>query len=111
MKRSWRVWLAQGAERDFFSILHWTAEQFGERQARVYETTLRSALKELANGPGAVGSRARPELGANVFSLHVSRKGRKGKHLLIFRTHEEAKSIEVIRILHDSMDLVRHLDS
>lgn len=25
MKRSWRVWLAQGAERDFFSILHWTA--------------------------------------------------------------------------------------
>ena len=101
MKRSWRVWLAQGAERDFFSILHWTTERFGERQARVYETTLRSALKELANGPGAVGSRARPELGADVFSLHVARKGRKGKHLVIFRTHEEAKSIEVIRILHD----------
>ena len=111
MKRSWRVWLAQGAERDFFSILHWTTERFGERQARVYETTLRSALKELANGPGAVGSRARPELGADVFSLHVSRKGRKGKHLVIFRTHEEANSIEVIRILHDSMDSVRHLDS
>ena len=85
MKRSWRVWLAQGAERDFFSILHWTTERFGERQARVYETTLRSALKELANGPGAVGSRARPELGADVFSLHVSRKGRKGKHFVIFR--------------------------
>lgn len=51
MKRSWRVWLAQGAERDFFSILHWTTERFGERQARVYETTLRSALKELANEP------------------------------------------------------------
>ena len=89
MKRSWRVWLAQGAERDFFSILHWTTERFGERQARVYETTLRSALKELANGPGAVGSRARPELGADVFSLHVSRKGRKGKHLVVFRTHEQ----------------------
>ena len=111
MKRSWRVWLAQGAERDFFSILHWTTEQFGERQARVYETTLRSALKELANGPGAVGSRARPELGVDVFSLHVARNGRKGKHLVVFRTLEEAKSIEVIRILHDSMGLVRHLDS
>lgn len=111
MKRSWRVWLAQGAERDFFSILHWTTKQFGERQARVYETTLRSALKELANGPGAVGSRARPEFGVDVFSLHVARKGRKGKHLVIFRTHEEAKLIEVLRVLHCSMDLVRHLDS
>ena len=111
MKRSWRVWLAQGAERDFFSILHWTTERFGERQARVYGTTLRSALKELANGPGAVGSRARPELGVDVFSLHVARNGRKGKHLVVFRTLEETKSIEVIRILHDSMDSVRHLDS
>jgi len=111
MKRAWRVCLAQGAGRDFFSILHWTTEQFGQRQARVYETTLRSALKELANGPDVVGSRARPEMGSDISSLHVARKGRNGRHLVVFRTHEEAKMIEVLRILHDSMDLARHLDS
>jgi len=55
MRQSWRVWLAEGAERDFFRVLRWTTEQFGKRQARVYETTLRSALKALASGPSALG--------------------------------------------------------
>ena len=111
MKRAWRVWLTQGAERDFYSILHWTTKQFGKRQARVYETTLRSALKVLVIGPGAVGSQTRPDLGSDVSSLHVARNGRNGRHLVVYRTHEEAKMVEVLRILHDSMDLARHLDS
>lgn len=57
MTRAWHVKLAESAERDFFSILRWTADQFGKRQARVYETTLRSALKTLASGPSALGCR------------------------------------------------------
>jgi hypothetical protein len=55
MSQTWRVWLGEGVERDFFSILRWTVEQFGKRQARVYETALRSALKALASGPSALG--------------------------------------------------------
>jgi len=110
MRRTWRVWLAEGAERDFFSVLRWTTEQFGKRQARVYETTLRNALKALASGPGVMGCRARPDLGSNIASLHVARQGRKGRHLLVFRTPEQDGVIEVLRILHDSMDLQRHLD-
>lgn len=111
MRRTWRVWLAEGAERDFFSVLRWTTEQFGKRQARVYETTLRNTLKALAFGPSVMGCRARPDLGSNIASLHVARRGRKGRHLLVFRTHEQDGVIEVLRILHDSMDLPRHLDS
>lgn len=111
MRRAWRVRLAQGAERDFFSILRWTTEQFGKRQARIYATTLRSALKALASGPNVLGCRTRPDLGANVAFLHVARQGRKGRHLLLFRVHEQDCVIEVLRILHDSMDLARHLGS
>lgn len=111
MRRSWRVWLAEGAERDFFNILRWTAEQFGKRQARVYETTLRNALKALASGPNALGCRERPDLGVDVASLHVARQGRKARHLIVFRAHEKMAAIEVLRILHDSMDLARHMDS
>lgn len=111
MRRTWRVWLAEGAERDFFSVLRWTTEQFGKRQARVYETTLRNALKALASGPSVMGCRARPDLGSDIASLHVARQGRKGRHQLVFRTHEQDGVIEVLRILHDSMDLSRHLDS
>lgn len=111
MRRARRVFLAKGAERDFFSILRWTTERFGKRQARVYETTLRNALKVLASGSSVVDCRARPDLGSDVASLHVARQGRKGRHLLVFRTHEQGGVIEVLRILHDSMDLARHLDS
>ena len=80
--------LSQGAERDFFNILHWTAEQFGKRQARAYETTLRSALKALVVGPDAVGSRPRTDLGPEIGSLHVARQGRYGRpHDGICHTH------------------------
>jgi toxin ParE1/3/4 len=109
MTKTWHVWLAEGAERDFFSVLRWTTEQFGKRQARVYETTLRRALKTLASGPSVLGCRTRPDLGAVIASLHVARQGRKGRHLLVFRAHEQDGVIEVLRILHDSMDPARHL--
>ena len=110
MKRRWRVWLAQGAERDFFNILQWTAEHFGKRQARVYETTLRGALKALEDGPNTPGCLVRPDMGYGIISLHVARKGRKGRHFVVFRIRDEANAIGVLRILHDSMDLARHLE-
>jgi toxin ParE1/3/4 len=105
------VRLAEGAERNFFSILRWTTEQFGKRQARVYETTLRSALKALATGPNVLGCRARPDIGTGIMGLHVARNRRKGRHIIVFRAHEEMTAIEVLRILHDSMDLQQHVDS
>lgn len=109
MRRTWRVRLAERAELDFFSVLRWTTEQFGKRQARVYETTLRDALKALASGPDVTGYRAQPDLGSGIASLHVARRGRKGRHLLVFRPNEQDGVIEVLRIVHDSMDLQQQL--
>lgn len=111
MSQGWRVRLTQSAEHDFFNILRWTAAHFGKPQARVYEAMLRDTLKALAAGPDTVGCRARPEIGAGIAGLHVARQGRKGRHLVIFRAHAAVSMIEVLRILHDSMDLARHLDS
>lgn len=109
MRLSWQVRLSPLAERDFFDILRWTTEHFGKRQARVYATTLRLALKVLVAGPGAQGSIARSELGANILTLHVARNRRKGRHFIVYRAHEDNQCIDVIRILHDSMDLARHI--
>jgi plasmid stabilization system protein ParE len=36
--------------------------------------------------------------------LHVSRGGRRGRHLILFRAGPE-DTIEVLRILHDRMDI------
>src|SRR5947208_3510895 len=41
-------------------------------------------------------------------TLHVARRGRRGRHLLLYRV-AEAQIIEIARILHDQMDSERHL--
>jgi toxin ParE1/3/4 len=111
MKQRWQVRLTDRAQSDYSEIVRWTAEHFGVRQARNYATTLRRALKALGEGPSLIGLRSRSELGQDVATLHVARKGRKGRHLLVLRIREQDGVIEVLRILHDSMDLTRHLDA
>ncbi len=111
MTLRWKVSLTAEASRDFANILHWTVDQFGKGQARTYEKTLRSALNDLAQGPEAAGCRQRTDIGPGIHTLHVARKGRKGRHFVMFRSDESTgeRIIEVLRLLHDSMDLVRHL--
>jgi toxin ParE1/3/4 len=108
---SWSLRLSASAEQDYRKILQWSAERFGARQARVYATTLRLAFTALTSGPAVAGVRERPEFGRNLCSLHITRQGRKGRHFIIFRVSRAPKRnlIEVLRILHDSMDLERQL--
>jgi toxin ParE1/3/4 len=107
-KRKWRVRLGALAEIDFANILKWTAENFGPRQARVYRDTIVQAIGELADGPDVAGSIARNEILHELRTLHVARHGRRGRHLLMYRVSGD-KTIEIGRILHDRMDLSRHL--
>jgi len=48
-----------------------------------------------------------------MYTLHVARHGRRGRHFVVFRVGRESDHgvIEVLRLLHDSMDLQRHLRS
>jgi toxin ParE1/3/4 len=107
----WKVRLSAAAEADYRQILRWTAENFGSAQARNYADTLTSALKDLSAGPTIAGAKARPEIGDEIRTLHVARNGRKGRHFVIFRigNAQGSKVIDVLRLLHDSMDLERHL--
>jgi toxin ParE1/3/4 len=112
-ERRWTVRLTATAEADFEQIVHWTIDQFGERQALVYAETISLALEALHEGPEAIGAKARDEIVKGLFSLHVARKGRKGRHFVLFRIAERgaAPVIEVLRLLHDSMELARHFES
>jgi len=104
----WRVRIGAVAELDFANIIAWTDENLGSRQARIYRDTLLRAIGELANGPDVVGSKARDEVMPGLRTLHVARHGRRGRHFLLFRA-VEGRIIEIGRILHDQMDLARHL--
>lgn len=101
------VILSPLAEADLAHIAAWTAEQFGARQAELYVDALTETMEELApNAPHARG-RARPEIGADVRSLHMTRRGRRGRHLLLYL--ESEAMVTILRILHDSMELSRHV--
>lgn len=108
---SWTVRLSSAAEADYQKILRWTVENFGMAQARHYADTLSSALKALSAGPAIIGVKERPEIGNNIRTLHVARNGRKGRHFVMFRVGsiQGRDVIDVLRLLHDSMDLERHL--
>jgi len=108
MSQLWSVRLSSSAEKDFFEIVQWSASNFGQQQAAIYAETLSSAIGALAEGPEVVGARHREEIGKGIRSLHVARDGRKGRHFVLFRVGG-AKTIDVLRLLHDSMDLVRHI--
>jgi toxin ParE1/3/4 len=107
---SWTVVLAELAEADLEAILEWTAEHFGERQADAYADALLSAIDALEEGPQTVGVKARRDLAGGIFTLHAARGRRRARHLLVFHmSGSEARTITVLRTLHDSMDIARHL--
>jgi toxin ParE1/3/4 len=63
---------------------------------------LDAALQRIAASP-EIGKR-RDEVLPGYYSYHV---GTRGRHYLFYRLLED--HIEVVRIMHDSMDLERHL--
>jgi toxin ParE1/3/4 len=108
VERKWRMRLGAAAELDFANILKWTTENFGPRQSRIYRETLVLAMAQLATGPEVVGSRARDDIMPGLRTLHIARHGRRGRHLIMYRV-AAGRTIEVVRILHDRMELARHL--
>ena len=96
---------------DVEHIFDWTETQFGEAQAFAYLDTLSAALESLTGGPDVIGARSRDEIAKGLRTLHVARLGRKGRHFILFRIRRDRKHdvIDVLRLLHDSMDLARHV--
>jgi toxin ParE1/3/4 len=85
--------------------MDWTTENFGARQASAYAALIDAALDRLKDDPFAAPSKNRDDdIGAGFRTLHVARPGR---HLLLYRV--EGTRILIVRILHDSMELSRHL--
>jgi len=100
----WAVRTVAAAEADLEDIGRWTEDQFGAAQADIYAQILADALAALSAGPAAVGVRPRPEIGVRLYSLHA------GRHFVVFRaSREKDRSIVVLRVLHDTMDLARHV--
>ncbi|MBU6372951.1 MAG: type II toxin-antitoxin system RelE/ParE family toxin [Alphaproteobacteria bacterium] len=103
----WAVVLGGEAERDFANIIEWTARTFGPHQAIVYAQHLKALVSVFRNGPQPAGYRARDEIGAGWCTLHLRMLGLNGRHFALYRAQD--RTIQIVRILHDSMELARHV--
>jgi toxin ParE1/3/4 len=106
----WRIvfrWTYAGPED--VEIIEPLKSQGAENQvARHDQKTLVQATGELADGPDVTGYKARDEIMPGLRTVHVARHGRRGSPFLMYRVAPKT-TIEIIRILHDRMDLQRHL--
>ncbi len=89
-----RILLSGLATADLRSIVVYTRERWGDRQARRYAKALGEALRQLRDRPGL--GRVRDELHAGMRSFPVA------SHIVFYR--EIDAGIAVVRILHGSMD-------
>jgi toxin ParE1/3/4 len=101
-----RFVLSGAAENDLANIASWTAETFGVKQAEAYIEAILDTIDELSNGEPA-GSKARDEIAVGVRTLHMTKRGRRGRHLLVYKVAPDL--LMIIRILHDSMEVSRHV--
>lgn len=108
--------LTHAVRADIVSILAWSHDQFGEEARKRYEALIISAIRDAASRSEDVGHTPRPELGDGVFSWHLTRsrarspggKVHRPRHFLACR--RDGDMLVIGRVLHDAMDLRRHID-
>ncbi len=86
------------ARSDLREISHNTDKQWGRNQRFKYIKQLQDRFVYLAENPQR--GKKRDEIVGVPYSYH------EGRHVIFYRT--TAEGIEILRILHDSMDFPRH---
>ncbi len=113
-----RYRLSSAAQADIIDILAWTEKHFGDVARQRYETLLVTALRDISSEQGSVGCIERPELGEGIRSWHLRLSRERARtqtgivhrprHFLVYRLENDL--VVVARVLHDAMELARHLD-
>ena len=104
------------ARRDVANALMQSGEQFGGLQRRRYRLLLEQAFSDLDENPRRPGVRDDPHLPPDhrLYPVRLSRTriapaNRVGnpRHVVLFRLDDEG--VQVLRLLHEAMDLPGHL--
>ena len=113
-----RFVLTPAAVADIEAILARTDEPFGSKARVHYEKLLVKAIADLAKTPDRGGSRRRPEIASRAMTYDLQQSDdrvsaaagrvKKTHYFLLYRVRGDGV-VEIGRVLHDSMDLDRHL--
>jgi toxin ParE1/3/4 len=93
-----RAILAKRARKDLIEIKEYTVNRWGKEQARKYIGQIRQCADDLANHRRQ--GKPREDIAPNLKCYHV------GRHVIFYV--ESQASLEIARVLHDSMDFPRH---
>ena len=104
------------ARRDILAILATSRAQFGLDAQRRYRVMLEQAIRDIAENPQRPGVASPSDLPEGLRLYHTrharshlpleTRVGRP-RHFVAFRLVDDV--VEVLRVLHDAMDLARQL--
>jgi toxin ParE1/3/4 len=110
------VVVTEAAENDILSILDWSAEHFGESARQRYNALILQSMRDLAANPKRPGVHGLTAT-AKIFTYHARHsrdqmkrtadRVRDPRHFLLFSVDDG--DLIVSRILHDCMDIQRHL--
>jgi len=95
-----KVILRQKAIDDLNDIWYYTFKKWSEQQADKYYATIKIACLRIGENP---------EVGKEYYGISKNLLGLKsGKHIIFYKSLSESE-IEVIRIIHERMDLKNRL--
>jgi toxin ParE1/3/4 len=103
------------AERDLRDIFQWSETEFGIAAADRYEILIEQALADIGENPYLPGANHRRKLVSGVYTYHLAssrdrvpeNRVKAPRHFLVYRVITDR--IEILRVLHDSRDLDRHI--
>lgn len=96
-----KITFRQKAIEDINTIWDYTFEKWSEKQADNYYTTIKKACNEIGENP---------EIGKEYSGISSNLLGSKsGKHIIFYKQIANDR-IEIIRILHEKMDLKNRID-
>lgn len=106
------------ARADIKDALRWPLLHFGEKALRRYQRLIEVALSDIAANPRLTHSYESPGMqpGIRLYHLRHSRRRarvegqivREPRHFIAYQT--ESGDIVIVRLLHDRMEISRHLE-
>lgn len=110
--------ISNAARADIVDILRLSQAQFGDQARQRYQTLILTALQAIAGTPYRIGNHDRDELAPGLRSYHLTYSRQQAKHPygtvksprhIVFYRVASDEAIEVVRLLHDAMEVQLHL--
>ena len=110
--------ISNAARADIVDILRLSQAQFGDQARQRYQALILAALQALASTPYRIGSHDLDELAPSLRSYHLIYSRQQAKHPhgtvknprhIVFYRVANDDVIEVVRLLHDAMEVQLHL--